>query len=85
METLYQHYDIVHNTQHQLFVFTILIINWFLLYAIVHNTFTSTQLKPKLVLDTKNRIVSIVHGVLSFIMGAVEFIGADFKYIIYYL
>ena len=79
MTSIYQHFDIVHNTQDQLIVFTVLTVNWFLLYAIVHNTFASTQLKPKLILDTKNRIVSIVHGVLSFIMGAIEFIGADFR------
>ena len=73
----YQAFDLVNSHEDQLKVFGILTFNWFLLYFIVHNTFYSTKLNHSLTLDTKNRIVSIVHGILSFVMASYEYLHGD--------
>ena len=68
------------NFQHKV-IFTILMtIGWFWLYTVVHFAYQSTQLKYKTLLDTRNRIISIVHGVGSFTMACIAFPSNHFKY-----
>ena len=61
------------NFQHKA-IFTILMtIGWFWLYSVVHFTYNYPQLKYKTLLDTRNRIISIVHGVGSFTLACIAF------------
>lgn len=57
---------------------------WTTLYALVHIFYrpdpkTSKSMNKKIILDTKNRIISIVHGVSSFVMAAISFLTEEFK------
>ena len=61
-------------------VFFIMLVSWFSLYAAVHQSYNSIKLKNKVVLDTRNRIVSMVHGVVSFSLACVAFTTSHFKY-----
>ena len=56
-------------------VFTIgLLVFWSTLYAIVNYAFHLKTLSQKDANDTKNRIVSIVHGVVSFWCATYEYL-----------
>ena len=68
------------DDQHKVFTFVVLLISWCSLYAIVHLSYTSVKLKRKTLLDTRNRIISIVHGVGSFVMACMTFFTNHFKY-----
>lgn len=53
---------------------------WTLLYTAIHFLYKPKQkLSQKVILDTKNRFVSIIHGVASFVMAALCFLFNDFK------
>ena len=72
--------DLANNDQHKVIFTIIMTVGWFWLYSIVHFTYQSTQLKSKTLLDTRNRIVSIIHGVGSFTLACVAFPSNNFKY-----
>ena len=73
------------NLSHKIYLTIILTIGWFWLYTIVHFTYQSTQLKYKTLLDTRNRIISIVHGIGSFSLACIAFPSNNFKYYFSYL
>lgn len=67
-------------SNHKMAAFIIMTVIWFALYAIVHNFYQPAgKQNPKCILDTKNRIVSIIHGLSSFFMAVKVFLNEDFK------
>lgn len=69
-------------SHHKTTTFIIMTAIWFALYAAVHILYApSGKQSPKSILDTKNRIVSIVHGLGSFFMAVKVFLYEDFKYL----
>lgn len=70
----------LHNNYHKLATLVCMTIAWAALYAAVHVLYKpSHKLSSKVVLDTKNRIISIVHGVATFIFACMTFIFGQFK------
>lgn len=69
------------NDQHKVLMIVLLTIGWFWLYSLVHFTYQSKQLKYNTLLDTRNRIVSMVHGVISFLLACIAFPNNHFKYL----
>ncbi len=67
---LNQPLNLSHNTSHQIIAFILLLLIWFMIYALIEISFNSKIMKKKDLLDTKNRIVSIIHGVVSFSCGS---------------
>lgn len=54
----------------KLIAVAVMTIIWTLLYVIVHFLYNpNKKVSKKTILDTKNRIISIVHGVGSFVMA----------------
>lgn len=66
--------DLSHNSQHQMVAFILLTINWFALYILVNFTFNPKSLSKKNLIDSKNRIISIIHGVTAFCLGSYDFL-----------
>lgn len=66
---LQQPLDLSHNSQHQIVAFILLTINWFALYFLVNITFNPKSMSKKNLIDTKNRIISIIHGLTAFCLG----------------
>jgi|688.fasta_scaffold177171_1 hypothetical protein len=65
----------LHNTLHKIYLLVGMTVIWTILYIIVHIGYRpSNKINPKIVLDTKNRIISIIHGVGSFIMASIVFL-----------
>lgn len=62
-------------SHHKIASLTIMTALWFAIYAIVHTLYEPTgKQNPKSILDTKNRIISIIHGLGSFFMSAKVFL-----------
>jgi hypothetical protein len=50
-------------------------IAWAIFYIIINiSYYPTTKINPKIILDTKRRIISIIHGVGSFIMASIVFL-----------
>ena len=64
--------DLSHNHQHQWVAFILLTVNWFTLYWLVNIMFNPKSLSKKNLIDTKNRIISIIHGVTAFTFGTYD-------------
>lgn len=63
------------DNTHKLILLCIMTAIWTTLYTIVHIFYNPKQkLSRKILLDTKNRIISIIHGVSSFVMAAISFL-----------
>ena len=58
---------LMQTDQHKVIMFVAMFIMWGILYSIVNMTCTFKSLSIKNQNDTKNRIVSIIHGAVSFI------------------
>lgn len=70
----------LHDNHHKLLTLITLTILWTAAYTLVHIFYTPKQkLSKKVILDTKNRIISIVHGVGSFVMASYCFLFNHFK------
>lgn len=70
----------LHNNRDQLILLVVMTTIWTALYTAIHFFYNPKQkLSKKTLLDTKNRIVSIVHGVVSFIMAGSCFVTQDFE------
>lgn len=75
----------LHDNHTKLYMFVGMTAAWTLLYTAIHFLYRpSVKLSPKVLLDTKNRFVSIIHGVASFIMASYCFVFNEFKYILCY-
>jgi hypothetical protein len=66
--------DIVANDHHKLFLCTVLVLCWSVIYTVVNLSFNFKTLNKKKSDDTKNRIVSIAHGILTFWMAATQYL-----------
>lgn len=65
----------LHDNTHKIIMLIVMTILWTFLYIIVHFTYNPKQkISRKIVLDTKNRVISIIHGVGSFVMGSCCFL-----------
>lgn len=62
-------FDLVNSTTDQLTITAILTLAWALLFLVVNNLVQLKGLTVKQSDDTKNRIVSIVHGLLTFVLS----------------
>lgn len=70
----------LNDNSHKLITLCVMTVIWTILYAIVHIAYRPKQkLNKKIILDIKNRIISIVHGVSSFVMAAICFLNNEFK------
>jgi hypothetical protein len=66
----------LHNNLHKIYLLFGMTIVWTIFYIIVHIGYRpSNKINPQIVLDTKNRIISIIHGVGSFIMASIVFLN----------
>ena len=69
------------NSNSQIIITIVLLLFWSALYALVNYTCQLKSLSQKDANDTKNRIVSIVHGVVSFWCATAEYLPYPvFKY-----
>lgn len=68
--------EVLYNSFLQIGYFVVL---WTILYIVVHNVFRFTKVRAT-DLDIKNRIVSIMHGTLSFLFSSIfiYYVGIDF-------
>lgn len=73
------------NIQQNIIIIGVMTIMWTALYALVHVAYRPKSLSKKKILDTKNRIVSMIHGVLSFLLAVRVFMTEEFKYMFLYL
>lgn len=62
-------YDLVHSHQYQLLFLIIFILFWCILLFLIQKCFPLTILKSK-IHDTHNRIISIIHGLTTFILAS---------------
>lgn len=70
----------LHDNSHKLITLICMTLAWTALYAAVHVLYKPRhKLSTKVVLDTKNRVISIVHGVATFIFACMTFIFGQFK------
>lgn len=70
----------LHDNKHQLILLAVMTTIWTIFYTSIHFLFKpKTKLNKKILLDTKNRIVSIVHGVVSFILAGYCFLTQEFE------
>ena len=75
--------DLVNNLQQQISCVLVLFVAWVVFYVVVDQTLNTKGLSRKKELDTKNRIVSIVHGLVTFILGMTQFFPlASFEYLL---
>ena len=70
---LNQPLNLSHNSSHQIVALTLLSIAWVALFALVNVAYVSKSLPKKKLIDSKNRTVSIVHGIGSFVCGSYSF------------
>ena len=61
-------FDLVNSTFDQLLLIGILLLGWAIVFLLV-NQVQLPNMAVKQLNDTKNRIVSIIHGLLTFIMS----------------
>lgn len=65
----------LHDTRHKIYSLLAMTAAWTILYTAIHILYKPKQkLSKKIILDTKNRFVSIIHGVASFVMASYCFI-----------
>lgn len=75
----------LHDTKHKIQLLLIMTAIWTIIYTAIHLLYKPKhKLSKKVILDTKNRFVSIIHGVASFIMASYCFIFNEFKYVFIY-
>ena len=68
-------------SHHKIGILAVMTAIWFAIYAAVHILYNPAgKQSRKTVLDTKNRIVSIIHGLGSFFMSVRVFLTEEFKY-----
>jgi hypothetical protein len=58
-----------------------MIIMWTSLYSAIHFFWNpKTSVSKKIILDTKNRIVSIIYGLVTFVVGTYIYLTNDIEY-----
>jgi hypothetical protein len=62
-------FDLVDSTFDQLAMTAIMIVIWTMLFLLVNTLVTLPKMRVKQANDTRNRIVSIVHGLLTLLMS----------------
>ena len=63
------------NTLTKIYLLVGMTIAWAIFYIIINiSYYPTTKINPKIILDTKRRIISIIHGVGSFIMASIVFL-----------
>ena len=70
---LNQPLNLSHNSSHQTVALILLTIAWVALYGLVNVTYVSKVLPKKKLIDSKNRTISIIHGIGSFFCGSYSF------------
>jgi hypothetical protein len=73
--------DIVHDNLDKIKALVLLTGAWAVIYTLVNLSFHFKTLNARKSDDTKNRIVSIVHGITAFWLAATQYLPtATFKY-----
>lgn len=66
-------FDLVGSTTHQIYLTGVLLLCWTLFFLAVNRLVKLPNMTAKQANDTKNRIVSIVHGLLTLLMSIYVF------------